>query len=295
MIDASLKRMARALAKDLLGAENDVAFGQLIQRDLTVTLWGAFKLLFDPLIGGKLHLGTQSFHFTPGMPDNEELRRLNSYIQGEYYLDEKALTDLMVRVLNVRYRFILDPVRALRDVMTERTEGHLLKGREWKAALDAMEKLLTKWDPEVRQASATVESYLFGLGDEPIDGEQFERLLRSAFEKNLSSDPITATEKAFMELESLFKQDDDFPVGEFDFSEMACAILRSRGLGSWVGVIEVERLVEGGILSLHSAIDAIRRMQIYRDQGLLGIEQEELAEVEAEVDEFSDFVKELTS
>ncbi len=295
MFEQNLERITQYLCAQLLQDEAKIAFRDLVHRPLPPYLWDYFNVILNPQMSGKIKIGNQVFDFTEGAANSEQVQQLKEALKNTWKLDQDELFHLLNLALRNRLNFILDPSTTVTSIIYDYREGKPLTGQRAKMSMDNLSKLLERWDPRIGNAVETVKPYLNTMASSEVKVDDLTRLLVSSVEKELVNKPIPSIEGSLLAMKSLLQMDPQRNESEdIDFTDSIVTMLTNRGLTSWIPAIQIERELTGSPLGIDMAVEALRRFHVYKENGLLGAEPEDLIHVADEVDSFTSFVEEVT-
>ncbi|MDP8208107.1 MAG: hypothetical protein P9L92_15690 [Candidatus Electryonea clarkiae] len=295
MLETCIDRIAEMQSWRLMGESETIPFGRVLNQKLPSYLMGTIKLMYDPQLGGRIQVGDSVFNFKSDTTDSQQLAQLKEKLQSGLTLSVSEMQELVKKALNTRFNFLIHPAGAAIEALFSRSDGRTVNARVFRASLINLSKLLNQWDPPTSSAIMIVSPYLHGMGDQEIDKESLIQLLQSTLEKELSINPLSEIERVIGEIKKLLNEDpDNGDISQIDSFNPVSEILKNRGLNSWLAAIEVEKDMNDGLLNLDSALQALRRLRLYRELKLLDEEMEDLQVVEEELDDFTQFIEEIT-
>ncbi len=301
MFNNNLQRISEAVTNDLLGNQSNksdlqqISFHNLAQQSLPTWLLGHFNILLNPKLGGQIQLGAMSFDFSGDKPDDEILTKFKEALNQQWILSKQELSAITLDALHSNINFLIDPAHTISNFIFDRQKLEMIPANTIRHALDSLTKILGRWNEQIASAIGVVKPYIAGLGASPISRNELTRVISSAIEKELAANSLEALQFDLSVLESLLSLD-HHPDGtsDIDFTEPICRLLTNRGLTSWTPAVVVERTINHGILNLPTALKAMKRLEIYRKNGVLGSEPEDPSLVEDEVDNFTNFLDMVT-
>jgi hypothetical protein len=301
MFSDNLKRISEDVSNKLLrnqsngSVQQQISFHNLAQLSLPTWLLGHFNIILNPKLGGQIQLGTQNFDFTDITPDSETLTNFKVSLNQNWSLSRDELSTITLEALHSHISFLIDPARSISTFIFDRQKKEMIPANVIRNALDSLTKIVERWNEHVASAIGVVKPYITGLETRQISSNELTRVLGSAIEKELATNPLEAIQTDLSVLESLLSLD-PAPNGTtyVDFTEPICRLLTNRGLTSWTPAVVVERTINEGILNVSAAIKAMKRLEIYREHGVLGSEPEDPTLVEDEVDNFTNFLDMVT-
>ncbi|MFC2170585.1 hypothetical protein ACFLQJ_01250 [Calditrichota bacterium] len=295
MLDDIFERIADNLSAHLIEGSTDILFGQLLNQKLPSYLIGTIKLMYDPQLGGKITVDDHTFDFSERPLDNQQLTDLKQLLQTGLRLDSSELKDLIITALTTRLEFLVRPAEATIGALFHRLDdSSSVNATTIKFSLSSISKLLSQWDPPTSTAINIIAPYLQGLGEQEIDSEALVQLLQSTIEKELSSNPLPEVERVLNAVGGLLKEDDSSDLAMVDVYDYVTESLSSRGLSSWIASVEIEKTVNNDLLNIDSALHALQRLKLYKEIKLLDEDKEDLVVVEEELDDFTQFIEEIT-
>ena len=287
MFELQLERFSAGQAAGLLGGESQIAFRDLITRTLPPYLWDYLNIILNPALGGITRIGNLDLDFN----DAALVANLEQKLMDGLVLNSQALTRELNQALATRLQFILDPAATIAHLVFMRQTAQSVPSGEVRQALDALFKVINHWNPRVIKGAAVIYEFLAQQTALAITEQELTRILHSAVEKDAASNPFPLVEANLMILKELMS-----PLGGLrgeespDWSGPVGQILANLGQSGWVPALEVEKELREMPLDLDTILAALKRLKLYRENGVLKMEKEELAVVEEEVAGFTSFL-----
>ncbi len=290
MYEVIFSKISSTLCIQLLQGNPNIIVQNLLKCVLPANVDELLPVILLEPHQGKIRLGEYSIELSQFHKDQDQVKEFHSGSN----IAKDELTKLINVCLHLRLDFILNPAKTVADIIYDITGNSKLSTGELISSLADFQRLLFKWSPDAFEAVKVVNPYFAEKTEGEISKDEFIRILSSAFVKNASGSLIKTVMTGLVDVKSLIMS---LPIKfeeKLDFFEPAVSILENFGFGYWAHSLTVEREIQGGALSTKVAIEAIQRLKLFHDQGLLVETSSQLESVDDEVADFASFIEEST-
>lgn len=288
MIDEAISRLTQVHTARLVQGAPQVFFRDLIVRTLPPFLWDYLTIVLNPALGGVTRLGSLILD----LDDQEVVQHLEEQLMGDFALSAGEVNHLVEEALRARVNFILDPAGTIANIVFPRQSRETLTSETVCRCLASFARTIQQWNPGVAKAVVILSEHLKTHPRLELSIVEFTRQLRSAVEKEFSTKPLQAVDNAFRDFAEVLDSQPDAQ-GVDDYAELAKTVLAGLGLWGWTAAVEVEREMLGRPLSREEALKTLRRLNAYRERGVLAGEAEDRRIVEEELAGFTEFIQKV--
>lgn len=291
MLSTIANSASAKICDTLLEGEELIAFPVLIKKKLPNWFIEHLNLRINPSLNDYVKVRSFEFDLTVKDTTGQLISRYKQALNDEHKLNREDLTAFTNDALSSHVQILIDPVAELSTLVFDRQSKEQLSGRDITTILTSLEKIVEWRGKLLPNLFSVIKPYLSGMNTQAVTKKEFSRTLSSALEKEIASDPFAFVEIDLKRIRELAALTDSFDENEFsDLIEDVKLFLVNRGLSYWTPAITVESAINDGKLSFTDLIHALKRLQVYRDSGLIGVDTLEQSLVDDEVDNFTNFV-----
>ncbi len=291
MLHEIVNQLSEQICDRLIDGQDSLAFPVLIKKPLPNWFIEYLNFEINPNLNDHIKIGSLDFDFSLKRNAAQLMPKYKQALNNDLMFSRSELYDFITDALNSHVQVLIHPADEISSIVYKGKSGENLSGRDLSASLTSLSKLM-EWRGElIPNVFLVIKPYLAGLNTQSIAMIEFSRTLASALEKEIASDPFSFVELDLNRIKELIS-----PTGEseeLDFSDLIEDVNRfliNRGLASWTPAIAVESAINDGKLNFQNTIKALKRLQVYRDNGLIGVDSEEQSLVDDEVDNFTNFI-----